>query len=104
LLIPGDFQRVFKHGKKRRGAFFMLISCENGGKQARLGLAIAKRHVPLAVARNRVRRIIRESFRHYQSALKGKDIVVIAQTPLLELCNLRLKEELTQQWQGLVGS
>jgi len=103
LLIPSDFQRVFKHGRKNRGALFTLIYCKNGGKGARLGLAIAKRHVPLAVERNRVRRIIRESFRQHQLALSGHDFVVIAQNTLLELSNARLQEDLNQQWKTLAN-
>lgn len=71
---------------------------------ARLGVAVAKRHVPLAVDRNRVRRMIRESFRHYQAALKGHDIVVIAQRALFELSKARLQEDLNQQWKLLANS
>ena len=48
MLIPSDFQRVFKQGRKQRGALFTLFSCTNGKLNARLGLAIAKKHVPLA--------------------------------------------------------
>lgn len=95
---------MFKRGRKQRGTLFTFISCANGESYARLGLAIAKRHVPLSVERNRVRRIIRESFRHYQSALKGKDIVVIAQRALPEISNTNLQEDLNQQWQFLAGS
>lgn len=103
MLIPSDFQRVFKHGRKHRGALFTFISCKNGGNNARLGLAIAKRHVPLAVERNRVRRIIRESFRHYQLALSGHDIVVVAQNTMLKLTNTCLQEDLNQQWKTLAS-
>lgn len=83
---------------------FALISCTNGIEHARLGLAIAKRHVPLAVERNRIRRVIRESFRHYQAVLRGIDIVVLAQKELCTLSNTCLNEELTRQWQILAGS
>lgn len=83
---------------------FTLISCHNGILHARLGLAIAKRHVPLAVDRNRVRRIVRESFRHYQSVIKGIDIVVIAQRELNALSNTCLLEDLNQQWKILACS
>ena len=45
--------------------------------QARLGVVVAKRNVKLAVARNRLKRTVRESFRLQQSCLTGLDIVVV---------------------------
>lgn len=104
LLIPSDYQRVFKAGRKQKGGMFTFICCANGGKQARLGLAIAKKHVPLAVGRNKIRRIIRETFRHHQAVLKGNDIVVITQKELHELSNPNLHKDLNQQWRLLVGT
>lgn len=45
--------------------------------QARLGLVVAKRNVKLAVARNKLKRLIRESFRRQQVQLNGLDVVVV---------------------------
>ncbi len=104
MLIPSDFQRVFKQGRKQRGALFTLFSCTNGKLNARLGLAIAKKHVPLAVDRNRVKRMIRESFRYHQEALKGTDIVVLMQRQVPELSKSSMQEDLNQQWQYLMRS
>lgn len=69
---------------------------------ARLGLAIAKRAVPSAVDRNRIRRLIRESFRYRQSKLVGLDIVVVTGPPL-SIQNMT-HEELSQQWTRLLAS
>lgn len=44
---------------------------------ARLGIVVAKKNVKLAVARNRLKRIVRESFRLQQQSLHGLDIVVV---------------------------
>jgi ribonuclease P protein component len=104
LLIPSEYQRVFKQGRKQRGPLFTFVCCANGGQQARLGVAIAKKHVRLAVGRNKIRRIIRETFRHHQTVLKGVDIVVITQKALHELSNTNLHKDLNQQWQILVGT
>ncbi len=50
----------------------------SGGKPwARLGIVVAKKNVRLAVARNRLKRIVRESFRQQQDSLQGLDVVVI---------------------------
>ncbi len=47
---------------------------EQGG--ARLGLVVSRRLYPRAVDRNRVRRRIREAFRHVAAALPALDFVV----------------------------
>lgn len=83
---------------------FIVVSCRNEFSHARLGMAIAKRYVPLSVERNRVRRIIRESFRHYQADLKAVDIVVFTQKALHQQSNTCLQEDLNDQWQTLLTS
>ena len=44
----------------------------------RLGLAIAKKKVPLASNRNRIKRLIREQFRLSQANFPPVDIIVMA--------------------------
>jgi ribonuclease P protein component len=104
LLLPNEYKFVFKNGRKLQSLCFVTICCVNGKDHARLGLAIAKKNVRLAHDRNRVRRIVRETFRHYQGALKGFDIVVMAQKALEEGNNDLLRQELNKQWQSLVKS
>jgi ribonuclease P protein component len=53
----------------------------NGLEIARLGLIVPKRHLSLAVDRNRVKRMIREWFRHRQSSLEGRDVLVRVTAP-----------------------
>lgn len=45
--------------------------------QARLGIVVAKRNVKLAVERNKLKRLVRESFRMQQQNLNGLDVVVV---------------------------
>jgi len=52
----------------------------------RLGLVIAKRFLPLAVQRNRVKRLVREGFRCSRSELPAIDIIVrLARKPDVEV-------------------
>lgn len=44
---------------------------------ARLGIMINKSHAPKAVDRNRMRRIVRESFREKAETLSGMDIIIM---------------------------
>ncbi len=43
---------------------------------SRLALAVAKRHLSRAVDRNRVKRILREAFRHHEIRDTGVDVLV----------------------------
>ena len=70
---------------------------DTGG--ARLGLAIAKKHSRNATARNRIKRIVRESFRHNQAELDGLDIVVINQPAATAASSRQLFDSLAAHWQ-----
>ncbi len=62
--------------------------------QPRLGLAIAKRAVPVAVDRNRLRRIARETFRHLRAELGALDYVISAKPGAARMDNGRLRADL----------
>lgn len=72
--------------------------------EARLGLAIAKKHVKLAVGRNRIKRVIRDSFRHHQQLLMGLDLVVLTRTGAVDQPNKRLFSSLEAHWKRLAES
>jgi len=68
--------RVLKEGRATRGQRFVLLSLANKLSYPRLALVVSKRFVPRAVSRNRIRRLIRESFRLRQHTLGGRDLVI----------------------------
>jgi ribonuclease P protein component len=69
---------------------------------ARLGLAVAAKTIGNAVARNRVRRTIRESFRLAQHRLPPVDIVVSARAPARDAQRARLRASLEQLWSQVI--
>jgi len=73
---------------------------EHAGHQARLGLAIAKKQIPRAVDRNRVKRVVRESFRLLQ--LKDHDFVVLARRDSATATKTRLFLSLKHHWERLL--
>jgi len=67
----------------------------------RLGLAISRKTVKHAVARNRIKRIVRENFRLARQRLGGVDIVVMARREVLESTNLQLQQSLQHHWRQI---
>lgn len=99
LLTRGDFQLVFKGTECRSSdKALTLLARHNGLSHARLGLAISKRFIKTAVGRNRIKRLVRESFRHHQSLLTGLDIVVLNRDAAHTMSNLELTKALKAHW------
>lgn len=93
-----DFQAVFAKPHKSTHKYLLALTASNHLSHARLGMIIAKHHVRLAVTRNRLRRLIRESFRDHKEALKGLDIVILMRSKWSPLSNEAIKEDLTYLW------
>lgn len=78
LRVPAQFRYVFADPVRAGDANLLVLARSNGVGHARLGMAVAKRHLRRAVDRNRFKRITRESFRWHQEDLGGIDVVVLA--------------------------
>ena len=70
---------MFKKGLKRSGVFFRLYFLAAPGAAPRLGMAVPKKMAPLAVSRNRIKRVCRETFRQRRHILAAGDFVLVAQ-------------------------
>ena len=78
---------------------FTVLYKNSGEQDARLGLAISKKHCKLAVGRNRLKRLVRESFRQHHSELAGLDIVVLNRPAAMRASNKALFDSLQGHWQ-----
>jgi ribonuclease P protein component len=67
---------VLRSGKLVRSARLSLYRRANDIGCARLALIVPKRLAPLAVTRNRIRRVVREAFRLQQQSVGAQDCVV----------------------------
>jgi len=75
-----DFKATYKRGRYVADIYFAMYVAKNTMGHNRVGLSVSKR-VGNAVSRNRVRRIIKESFRlSADRANQGFDIVIVART------------------------
>ena len=110
LLNARQFKNVFDHVNcKQSGKYFTFLSTSSQQAQHRLGLGIAKKHIPLSVNRNKIKRAIRESFRQQlnQDAVNTEitsfDVIVLAKSSVAQLDNAQLNEELKKQWLRLIA-
>jgi ribonuclease P protein component len=82
LLEAKAFSAVFAHRRVLRSDPFELYYRPSAGAAPRLGLVIPKRHAKLAVQRNLVKRLARESFRHCADSLTAMDFILRLYRPL----------------------
>ena len=102
LLTPDDFQPVFKNAVPAVSPHLTLLARKNNLDHPRIGMAIPKKHIKLAVGRNRIRRIVREQFRLKQHQLPAIDIVVIAKAGIADLSNQEINKILDKLWRKLM--
>lgn len=104
LLNASDYTLVFDHvdAKTSHPAFLLLAHRVAASSPGRLGLIAAKKHLKLAVQRNRFKRVVRESFRHHQPLLQGVDLIVMARSGAAQISSVELRAALDQAWPRLV--
>jgi len=96
-LTRKDFEKIHTQADWRyKAAGCAASACRNQFEKARLGLIAGKKPLPLAVSRNRFKRIAREVFRAYQQKLRGLDVIITARAPVQDLRASELKTSLEQ--------
>ena len=94
-----QFDALYASGKRIDDRFFGLRVKPNGLGYPRIGLAVAVKTAGNAVKRNRLRRLVRETFRLAQLQLPAVDIVVAAKFPAAEALATTLRDSLATLWQ-----
>jgi len=102
-----DFEKVFKQGKSFRSEFLSAREAKNGLDASRFGFAVSLKVSKKAVARNKIRRRMREIVKkNISSFKKGRDIILIAR-PGLEKKDFAGTEEVLEDFfkkSGLTGN
>jgi ribonuclease P protein component len=93
---------VYRNARRSADGSFAIFTCNTGGRTPRLGLSIAARIVGNAVRRNRIKRLVRESFRLHQHELPAVDIVVNARSGAREADNAALTRSLEKHWRTVI--
>jgi ribonuclease P protein component len=96
-----DFDAAYARGRRLSDGFFSVTATGNETGVPRLGTAVAVHVAGGAVARNRIRRLIRESFRLHQRELPALDLVVSARPRAREAAPAVLRASLASLWQRL---
>jgi ribonuclease P protein component len=77
LRSPREFRRVYQRGRRVTSPRLVVVGLWHGGEVLRLGLSVSKDHGH-AVRRNKIKRLLREAFRHERPGLPpGFDLVLI---------------------------
>jgi len=102
LLNAADYKTVFSNAQfKVSCRHFLVLANRNSRSRARLGLVIAKKNVALAVQRNRIKRQLRNTFRHNRELLDKLDLVVLARKDADKLDDKELVVTINSLWQDL---
>jgi ribonuclease P protein component len=99
-----QFDAIYASSKRIDDRYFGLRVKPNGLAHPRIGLAVAVKTAGSGVARNRIRRLVRESFRLAQHALPAVDIVVSAKNPAREAPAEALRASLATLWQRVAST
>ncbi len=99
LLKAEEYKAVFDHASlKVSDKDILFLARPNGLSHSRLGLVVAKKNIRKAVQRNRIKRLVRESFRHQQVCANNIDAVVLARKGLDHLDNQSIRQQLNELW------
>ena len=95
------FAAVIDGKNRNSNPLFTVYSAINSLAYARLGVTVSRKVSLKAVVRNRIKRVIRESFRQQQTRFKGQDIVVIAAPRANRATAKEVARSLQQHWDTL---
>lgn len=101
LTKAAQFEAVLAGGRRSGSKCFLVRALPNAGSGPRLGLIVGKKAAPRAVDRNRVKRLVRITYRQLAPELGALDIVVQLRDSPRSRDNAALFKELQELLRGL---
>jgi ribonuclease P protein component len=97
LLTKADYNTVFSKSVKVSNSLFLILIHKTSSPYSRLGLVISKKIDKRAVQRNRIKRIVRESFRNNVFEVHC-DFAVLARGKITSLSNKEIFDSINVLW------
>lgn len=105
LLCASDYKSVFDDATFRVShKYFLLLARSNTEAQSRLGLVVAKKNLRRAVDRNRIKRVVRNTFRVNPVVNAKVDIIFLSRRGIDELPTNLQNQVLREGWQKLMDT
>jgi ribonuclease P protein component len=102
LLTAADYKAVFDNSQYKVSCrHFLMLATLSQHQTKRLGMVLAKKNIGKAVQRNRIKRQIRETFRHTHAQFPSLDVVVLARRDAAKLSKSQLTKFLNGLWLDL---
>ncbi|MFT8229570.1 MAG: ribonuclease P protein component [Enterobacterales bacterium] len=93
-----DFNFVFQDPNIIRNLYLTIFSRKNILTYPRIGISVSKKYITLANKRNRIKRLVRESFRLNKNTLPFMDFVIIIKKKIVDLNNIEILKKLEILW------
>ncbi len=104
LLAADEYQQVFKRCETKAGdRLISVLAINTGLGHPRLGTAVSIKAAGNAVKRNRIKRLIRESFRLNQHLLGSRDLVVLVRPGISQRSNRQILDTLSTHWRTIAA-
>lgn len=94
LLTRAAFDEVFRAGQSAGSHFFRVLVRPSPTPNARLGITVPKRVLKFAHDRNRIKRLLREAFRHRRNEMPAIDLVLLARGAIAGADNNALRKDI----------
>ena len=98
-----NFSGVLSSNTKSEDELFSVYFVENKTNLCRLGVSLPKKIIAKATKRNRIKRIIKNSFNLFFQETKGIDVVVRAKKELQPNTSDKILQSLDQHWKGIMS-
>jgi len=105
LSRSGDFDRVYRDGRSHANRFLVVYSFpRTSGEEPRLGISVGRK-VGGAVARNQVKRMLRDAFWACGDSLPdGYDFVIVARPEMAGVATERGAAGVEEELRGVLAS
>lgn len=105
LSRSGDFDRVYRDGRSHANRFLVVYSFpRSGGEEPRLGISVGRK-VGGAVARNQVKRMLRDAFWACGESLPdGHDFVIVARPEMAAVASERGAAGVEEELRSVLAS